>query len=79
MPPGFSPVGNQQHTPRRGSICGSNVPLITELGEFEQLFFLPIDFLLKLKLCHLGKNLKLLILSEVLKQDVSTIKIINDF
>lgn len=43
LPPGFSPVGNQQHTPRRGSICGSNVPLITELANDSNVQFLDQD------------------------------------
>ncbi|XP_052834501.1 calcium-activated potassium channel subunit alpha-1 isoform X2 [Octopus bimaculoides] len=43
LPPGFSPVGNQQHAPRRGSLCGSNVPLITELANDSNVQFLDQD------------------------------------
>ena len=32
LPPGFTPVGSPAKMSRRGSVCGSNVPLITELG-----------------------------------------------
>ncbi|GAB1604804.1 calcium-activated potassium channel subunit alpha-1 isoform X2 [Argonauta hians] len=43
LPPGFSPVGIQHHAPRRGSLCGSNVPLITELANDSNVQFLDQD------------------------------------
>lgn len=40
LPPGFSPIGHSKRS-RRGSVCGSNVPLITELGKMGAGTYLP--------------------------------------
>ncbi|XP_061193987.1 calcium-activated potassium channel subunit alpha-1-like isoform X1 [Saccostrea echinata] len=42
LPPGFSPIGRSKRT-RRGSVCGSNVPLITELANDSNVQFLDQD------------------------------------
>nr|XP_022313803.1 calcium-activated potassium channel slowpoke-like isoform X16 [Crassostrea virginica] len=42
LPPGFSPIGNSKRS-RRGSVCGSNVPLITELANDSNVQFLDQD------------------------------------
>ncbi|XP_050390597.1 calcium-activated potassium channel slowpoke isoform X2 [Patella vulgata] len=45
LPAGFSPLGSPASRPtsRRGSICGSNVPLITELANDSNVQFLDQD------------------------------------
>ncbi|XP_060077745.1 calcium-activated potassium channel subunit alpha-1-like [Ylistrum balloti] len=43
LPPGFSPMGSPAKMPRRGSVCGSNVPLITELANDSNVQFLDQD------------------------------------
>ncbi|KAK3091427.1 hypothetical protein FSP39_019809 [Pinctada imbricata] len=43
LPPGFSPVGSPARMSRRGSVCGSNVPLITELANDSNVQFLDQD------------------------------------
>eukprot|EP00105_Crassostrea_gigas_P022475 XP_011442010.1 PREDICTED: calcium-activated potassium channel slowpoke isoform X12 [Crassostrea gigas] len=42
LPPGFSPIGHSKRS-RRGSVCGSNVPLITELANDSNVQFLDQD------------------------------------
>ncbi|XP_056020344.1 calcium-activated potassium channel subunit alpha-1-like isoform X3 [Ostrea edulis] len=42
LPPGFSPIGTSKRS-RRGSVCGSNVPLITELANDSNVQFLDQD------------------------------------
>ncbi|XP_048248123.1 calcium-activated potassium channel slowpoke-like isoform X12 [Haliotis rufescens] len=43
LPPGFSPMGSPASVSRRGSVCGSNVPLITELANDSNVQFLDQD------------------------------------
>ncbi|XP_071128802.1 calcium-activated potassium channel slowpoke-like isoform X4 [Mytilus edulis] len=43
LPPGFSPIGSPAKQSRRGSVCGSNVPLITELANDSNVQFLDQD------------------------------------
>ncbi|XP_053392649.1 calcium-activated potassium channel slowpoke-like isoform X3 [Mercenaria mercenaria] len=43
LPPGFMQVSSPSKTSRRGSACGSNVPLITELGNDSNVQFLDQD------------------------------------
>ncbi|ESP01401.1 hypothetical protein LOTGIDRAFT_111687 [Lottia gigantea] len=43
LPAGFSPLGSPASSSRRGSICGSNVPLITELANDSNVQFLDQD------------------------------------
>ncbi|XP_069123126.1 calcium-activated potassium channel slowpoke-like isoform X6 [Argopecten irradians] len=43
LPPGFSPMGSPAKMARRGSVCGSNVPLITELANDSNVQFLDQD------------------------------------
>ncbi|KAL5018366.1 hypothetical protein ScPMuIL_004088 [Solemya velum] len=43
LPPGFSPIGSPAKRSRRGSVCGANVPLITELANDSNVQFLDQD------------------------------------
>ncbi|KAJ8319315.1 hypothetical protein KUTeg_004406 [Tegillarca granosa] len=43
FPPGFTPIGSPAKRSRRGSVCGSNVPLITELANDSNVQFLDQD------------------------------------